>query len=779
MRGRRFSPAFFIKMIIGSNFNETDRIRIDEIARKFGLFRETVEILFARGVRTEKDVEFFLNPGKHHFIDPFLLSGMREAVERINIAKESGETVLVYGDYDADGICATTILYSALVEYGIDAVPFVPERANGYGLNKETIDRLIDEHFPELIITVDCGISCHDEIEYIKSLGTDVIVTDHHELPEVLPECVVINCKIPSEYGFDGLCGAGVAYKLSTALIGERAQKYLDFAAIATIADSMPLVGENRDIVFEGIKAMKSGRAHSSVNELIAVSNLKDINSTSLAFTIAPRINAAGRMGDAYSALRLLLSTDERQIEELTVKLNAFNVRRQQESDALYKSAKAKLIDGAFDKKIAVLCGDDWNSGLVGIIAARLAEEFSRPVILFVAGEGNIHGSARSVEGVNIFEAISACKAYLTDFGGHAQAAGITVTEENYPAFKAAIEKFVDEKYSFEYFRPQKSAEILVNKKFSLKLAKELNRLEPFGTGNRKPSFCVNAVDLSPVPVKIGSPHLLLKTDYIDLLYFNGTQNYDIIASGAEKNIVFEPNVSVYNNEESLKGYVKDVEYVVKNSKRVVLDSYRISLLTALCDNDDYLYVSDAMTSELVEECDKSRYGTIYAVFNPKHLENYSALSLLDRSLYFTANRNLLNNVVIAPADHRVTGYRRIVYLDRPLGSVKPFDDVKETYINRSVRAFDYSRLDVDKATFASIFKKLRTFEFSRCENSVEFAMKQDLGVSSMQLVFVMEVFIELGIFYFNKGVFRYNDTVKTSLDSSRIYEEVEKLKTV
>ena len=183
------------------------------------------------------------------------------------------------------------------------------------------------------------------------------------------------------------------------------------------------------------------------------------------------------------------------------------------------------------------------------------------------------------------------------------------------------------------------------------------------------------------------------------------------------------------------------------------------------------------MTSELVSECDKSRYGTIYALYNPKHLEKYASLMGLDRSLYYTANRNLLNNVVIAPVDHRISGYRRIVYLDRPLGSVKPFDDFKETFINRSVRAFDYSRLDVDKQTFARIYKQLRSFEFSRCENSVEFAMKQDLGVSSMQLIFVMEVFIELGIFYFNKGVLRHNDTIKTSLDSSRIYEEVEKTK--
>ena len=765
-------------MIIGDiKKTPKDSENIRNSARKFGLFPETVEILFNRGIKTEEDIEYFLSPGKHHFKDPFLLKGMKEAVERISFAKESGETVLVYGDYDADGICATTILYSALKRYGIDAVPFVPERSSGYGLNKDTIDRLFEEHFPELIITVDCGISCHDEIEYIKELGVDVIVTDHHELPDVLPECTVINCKIKSDYGFDGLCGAGVAYKLATALIGQSANDYLDFAAIATIADSMPLIGENRDIVFEGVKLIKSGRAHSAVNELVAISNMREVNSTSLAFTIAPRINAAGRMGDAFSALRLLLSDDEKEIEELAVRLNAFNARRQQECDALYKSARAKLIESEFNSKIIVLSDSEWNGGLVGIIAARLCEEFSRPVILFVNNEGVLHGSARSVESVNIFEAISECKSCLTDFGGHAQAAGVTVSEENYPAFKRAIEKYIDEKYPYECFKPIKSADILIEGRFSLKLAKEINRLEPFGTGNRKPQFCVSTDEMTAQPMRLGSPHLSIKTPFIELLYFNGIGSYDLINSGAKKSIVLEPNVSVYNNEESLKGIVKDIEYTIDTNKRIYLDSFRISLLTALCDNDDFLYVSSGMTESLVKEALGEHYGTIFAVYDPNNIRKYPGLNDLDKSFLYTSNRNLLNNIVVALDEHTLTGYKKVVYLDRPLGCVRPFDDVKETFINRNDRAFNYSALDVSKTTFGEIFKTIKKYEFSKCENSVEFAMKTDLGHSKMQVIFSLEVFVELGIFYFNKGVLRYNSTIKTNLNSSRIYEEVEKLK--
>ena len=750
---------------------------MQQIARRFGLFPETVEILFNRGVKTEREVEYFLNPGKHHFKDPFTFRGINEAVVRIREAKENGETVIVYGDYDADGICATSILYSALKEYGVNAIPFVPERSDGYGLSVETIDKLFDETYPDLLITVDCGISCHDEIEYVKSLGVDVIVTDHHELPDRLPECVIVNCKMPGEYGFEGLCGAGVAFKLATALIGTDANKYLDYAAIATIADSMPLVDENRDIVFEGIKQIKSGRAHRAVNELIAISNVRDVNSTTLAFTIAPRINAAGRMGDAYSALRLLLSDDEAEIEDLALKLNAFNTRRQQECEALYKSARAKLIAECYDKKVVVLCDSDWNSGLVGIIAARLVEEFSRPVVLFVNNGGSLHGSARSVESVNIFEAISSCKEYVSDFGGHAQAAGVTVSEENFSLFKAALIKYIDERYSYDIFKPQKSAEMIIENRFSLKLAKEINRLEPFGTGNKKPQFCIKALDLSPSPMRVGSPHLMLKTPQIDLIYFNGLNSLELLSSGVEKYVVFEPNVSVYNKEESLKGYVKDVEYVVTANERVVLDSYRESLLTAFTDNDDYLYVSGSMTENLAYEAENEHFGTLFAVYNPLTLERYPRIMGLERHLYSTANRNLVNNVVISPTELNVSGYRKMIYLDRPLGSVKNFSDIKETFINRSERAFDYSSLDVSKQTFGEIFKALKKLEFSRCASSVDLSLKCNLQYSKMQLIFAIEVFFELGLFSINKGVLRYNDGLKTSLDSSRIYEEVEKLK--
>ena len=764
-------------MIVFSDVKtEYDKKVIDEIARKFGLFSETAEILYNRGIRTEEDVEYFLNPGKHHFADPYLLGGVKEAVERILAAKELGETVIVYGDYDADGITATTVLTSTLNELGVNCIPFVPERADGYGLNDETVDKLIEEYFPDLIITVDCGISCYEEVEYIKSLGVDVIVTDHHELPEVLPDCLCVNCKIPSDYKFGYLCGAGVAFKLACALLKEKAYKYLDLVAIATIADSMPLIGENRDIVYEGVRLIRSGNACAPVNELIAVCNVKDVTSTSLAFTIAPRINAAGRMGDANAALKLMLCKDKTSIERLALKLNTFNQSRQQECETLYKNAREKLIKSAYNKKIIILQDDEWNSGLVGIIAARLVEEFSRPVILFVNTEGSLHGSARSIDAINIFEAISACKSHLKDFGGHAQAAGITIDISEYDAFKRDIEDFIDKTYDYTCFKPVKYVDIELDKPFKLKLAKELNMLEPFGTGNRKPLFSVKATDLFVMPIKLGSPHLSIKTQYIDMLYFNGVSKKELLSSGAQKQIIFEPNVSVFNHEESLKGYVKDIDYIIEPSEKIILDCFRESLLTAANDNDDYLFISEHMTGDLVEEFSNEHFGTIFAFYNPDNIKKYPLLTGLDKSLYATTNKNLVNNVVVGITGHNVSGYRKIIYLDRPLGNV-PALDFKETFINRSERAYPYTKLDTTKQTFAGIFKKIRDKEYSKAETSVDFALKWDIGHSKMQVIFALEVFIELGIFYFNKGYLRYNPTIKTNLDSSKIFTEVEKLK--
>ena len=313
----------FAMKIIQKQFTNEELNSIKNLSKSSNLLCETAAILYSRGYDTLEKIDKFLNAGKQNFYSPFLLSGVKEAVERLLAAKENGETVVIYGDYDADGICATTVLYRTLIEYGVNVYAVVPEREDGYGLSQKSIDEVCENIFPDLLITVDCGISSHDEVEYLKDLGVDVIVTDHHELPKILPDCTVINCKLKDqEYPFDSLCGAGVAYKLATALIGEKANKFLDIVSLATVADSMPLVSENRDIVTEGLKNIKNGKVCKAIKSLIEISGIKEITASSLAFGVAPRVNAAGRMGDANSALKMFLSDSDFDVQKLSTALS-------------------------------------------------------------------------------------------------------------------------------------------------------------------------------------------------------------------------------------------------------------------------------------------------------------------------------------------------------------------------------------------------------------------------------------------------------------------------
>ena len=756
-------------MIVFQNNYTTEQLNIiSALAKEFGISQKLAKIIFSRGINTSEKMRKYINPGKHNFLDPFLLKGVNEAVERIKFARENGERVLVFGDYDADGICATTVLASCLKDFGIAEIfTVIPERAQGYGLTHELVESMLEKCEPDLIITVDCGISCKDEVCFIEDVGVDVIVTDHHEIPDEIPDCTVINCKLSDQdYPFDALCGAGVAYKLGYALIGERANNYLDLVTIATIADSMPLLDENRDIVFEGLKLIKSMR-NPALSKLIEISGLKEVTSTGLAFTVAPRINAAGRMGNANCALALLLESDLKKIEDYCYQLNEYNVQRQNECDKLLKSAKAKIASDGLGEKVIVLHDDEWNGGLVGIVAAKLVEEFSRPVVLFTKTDKHYHGSARSIECINIFQAVNACKHLLVEFGGHAQAAGITVTEQNLPEFAKALAEFIDENYTSDYFVSTLEVEDIINERFTLDFAKELSLLEPFGTGNRRPVFCVKAENVNASPLKPGSPHLGFRTEYIDLLYFNGANELDIINSPAEKHIVFEPNISVFNGRESLKGYVRNFEYKIINGERLNLDCFK-NHLTSIFNSGNYAETLDNAVIEQLIQKYKADGSTIFAVTDINNLRKFK-LGKMKCSLYHPQGKSVEAELVISLKDCDATGIERVIYLDRPFGNIANVAGCKN-YAVASNMAFENINLSVEKSVFAEVFKILKLNRFYG-KSSVDVALGiVNENISQHQIIFCLEVFLELGIFTFSQGSLQLNSKVKSDLTSSRIY---------
>ena len=313
---------------------------IKEIAFGCGILFDTAKLLYARKIDTVEKAKRFLSPSKSGFYDPYLFKNTAAIVKRIVVARENCENVLIFGDYDADGISATTVLYNSLKIFGITARTVIPEREEGYGIN---VEKVLSGVKPDLLITVDCGISDYEKVKTLKDNGVDVIITDHHEPPEILPDCLILNPKVAgSGYPFDGLCGAGVAYKLGYALIGDAADDFLDFVALATVSDSMELVDENRDIVSEGLKILNGENIRPCFKYLLG-ENTKSITSQTLAFNIAPKINAGGRMGDAYSSLRLFLSDSIAEIAEKAELLKSYNVGRQVECENIYKEAKAKI----------------------------------------------------------------------------------------------------------------------------------------------------------------------------------------------------------------------------------------------------------------------------------------------------------------------------------------------------------------------------------------------------------------------------------------------------
>lgn len=764
-------------MIILKNQLGMEQLNIvKSLAERSGVSFETAKILYTRGIDTVTKVKRFLSPGKQHFVSPMQFKGMAEAVERITSARENGEVVVIYGDYDADGICATAILYYALKEFGIEAGTVLPEREDGYGLSEKLIDEVMEQYNPDLIITVDCGISGHREVEYIQDLGVDVIVTDHHELPEVLPQCITINCKFrDQEYEFDSLCGAGVAFKLATALIGKKAEKYLDFAALATVADSMPLVDENRDIVVEGMRLIRSAGVRTSFKALIDAAKVRDINSTALAYLLAPRINAAGRMGDAASALRLFLSESTSEIFDLAARLNKYNLERQVECDALYSSAKGKLLKKGADKRIIILEDSEWKNGLVGIVAAKLVEEFTRPVIMFVNKDGVLHGSARSVEEINILDAIIHNKEYLEEFGGHSQAAGVSLKIENLEAFEQGMNAYLSETYGKEVFVPKQEVEDYVEDEFTLAFARELARLEPFGTGNKKPLFALETDKISPTPLRDGSPHVSFKTDHIDMIYFGGQQYERLLRAPVKKTLVFEPNISSFGGRESLRGYVKNFEVEIVKSKELGLDVYAKSLrnLRKSGNGERAQYLTSLEITSLIEDCISCPYGTLFVVSTLKTLEYYPQLKHLPVHLNEPRYKNLSNCVVLALTGGEISGFRRIVFLDNPLYEAKKLKTA-EVYVNADLLVCDMlPSVDATREGVGEVFSLLRQNDGFKATSSFDLyagGLAEASQISRYQLIFAAEVLEELGIIKYENGRMRYDRKVKSELSSSKIF---------
>lgn len=770
------------KIVPEYSFSEEQLHKVALLAKETGLTERITRILYARGIDDAQKIRKFMHPSEKNFLSPFLMRGMREAVELITQARDEGRTVAVFGDYDADGICASAIMYHALRDFGIEAHIYVPERSEGYGLSEEAVDRIFEDCNPELFITVDCGISCAKEAQYIYELGSDVIVTDHHELPETLPDCVIVNPKLDDDYPYDNLCGAGVAFKVACALLGEKAYQYLDFATLATVADSVPLLGENRDIVTEGLKAFNRNPRPCFVPLL---GKLYDgVTAQSLAFNVAPRVNAAGRMGDAQAAFRLFISEDEREIHDLAAKLCAYNLERQKRCDELYLSAKEKLREKGAYGNVIMLSDESWNSGFVGIVAARIAEEYNRPTLLFVHHGDELKGSARSIENVNIFNALKNCAAYIEEFGGHAQAAGIHVRAERFDDLERALNEEIGRTYTQEDFEQCLPVCEEIDGEIDIKFARELQMMEPYGVGHRKPLFVVSAAACSARPLKAMSPHLSVKTDRLDLTYFSGAKSLKIIESDVKKKFVFEIALSKFRGKETVKGYVRDLLYDGRTgratSERIFANAIARSRKenAGICPEE----LSTAQTLALLEKKRKEcAYGLCVLASDRRTLRAYEGLEGLGCDLFYPSSKNVANALVVSPAfDADLSGFKDVIFLDTPADFNIPSIQGKNVYVNRDICGYGaFEDLDVTRESLLEIFSALRRQVQALSGNTAEeLALSCDgLGFEHREFIFAVNVFEELGLVAFSDGRLTVYRGVKAELNDSKIYRKIKLLK--
>lgn len=525
-------------------------------------------VLASRGIKSAAEAKEFLNPSEV-WNDPYLLPDLARAVNRIKLAKERKEKTAVYGDYDADGVTASVIMTKALTDFGLDVITYLPDRIKvGYGMNCQAIDFLKEKGI-RLIVTVDCGISCAQEIDYAKKLGIDTVVTDHHKCPEVLPECeALVNPKRhDSMYPFKDLSGAGVAYKLSCALIGKEASEYLlEFAAVGTVADVVSLTGENRLIVKDGLRKINSNPSLGIDALLKSASKSKNVNSTCLAFIISPRINCAGRMENPRAAFDLLTETRMDEAEKKAKKLNELNILRQATEQNIYKEAVEIIKDkNLIDDEVIIVGKAGWNEGVIGIVAAKITEKTNKPCIIISYGDdGTGKGSGRSTENFDLYEALSFSKDYLVKFGGHFGAAGLSINISDEDAFRIKINTYARETLTDE----DRIKKIYIDSRTQIgeittQNINALSLFEPTGAGNAVPIFGFINVKVAQMRLLSEGKHLKLvleKDGYtLDAIGFNMGQLSKKLYTGKIIHAAGNLEINDYTKEPQL--IIKDILY--------------------------------------------------------------------------------------------------------------------------------------------------------------------------------------------------------------------------
>lgn len=556
-----------------------DEEKFMSLKKALGVPDMVARLLLQRGIDDFETARLFFRPSLENLHDPFLMKDMDKAVNRLSHALSKQEKIMIYGDYDVDGTTAVTLLRLFLSEFDADTFIYIPDRYNeGYGVSEKGIVTA-KEHGVGLIITLDCGVKAIDRVAQANKLGMDVIICDHHEPGNTLPDAIAVLDPMQADcaYPFKGLSGCGVGFKLlhgfclQQNIPLEKLYAYSDLVAISIAADIVPVVGENRILSFFGLALLNDHKIRPGIAALLGQAKFGDkkMQLSDLVFTLAPRINAAGRIKSARTAVDLLCARDEAAAHELSVQIESHNDDRRELDVRISEEALLQLKNQPHyeDAFTSVVHGEDWHKGVIGIVASRLIEHVYRPTIVFSRQDNGYTGSARSVKGINIHDVLQRCAAYIEQFGGHAMAAGLRVREDKLPEFKLAFETAVAQVCQGQKPQPSIRVNALISfEEITPKLYRIIQQFAPFGPGNMKPSFVSEGVINHKFSRTVGASNTHLKLDLkqrdceISGIGFGLGEKATIVLSGEEFDLVYNLDENQWNGKTSLQLVVKDIK---------------------------------------------------------------------------------------------------------------------------------------------------------------------------------------------------------------------------
>lgn len=551
------------------NVKKYSTASVESLQKKYQISSILAKLLIARDIK-EDQVENFLKGDLKDLKDPYLMKDMEKFVARVDRAIQNHEKICIYGDYDVDGITSITIMYQFLTEIGANVEYYLPDRLiEGYGINNSALQQ-IKEHGVTLVITVDCGITAIEEVEFAKTIGLDICITDHHECAEKVPDCIaIINPKQKEDhYPFKMHAGVGVAFKCITAiskkygLDEEMYLKYLDIVAIGTISDIVPLVDENRIISKYGLKQMEHTK-NIGLKALLKITNYKEIDSIMVSFGMAPRINACGRMGNARIAVSLLLEKDSTKATQIAMKLDELNTERQIVEKDIFDEAIRMIEEKKLDQKNSiVLYHESWHNGVIGIVASRLVNLYYRPVILLTKEHGMIRGSGRCQMGFSLYDALTECKDTLLQFGGHELAAGLSIAEEKISDFMLEFEQVVTQK-SQGINEQVIDIDMQIDKKdLNIQTIKDIHTLKPYGQSNKVPLFIYKNLKVVAIRTIKEDKHLKLtlqdEKTLIEAIAFSQGIRRDEVRIGDKIDVVGNVEVNTFNTPKTIQLVLQD-----------------------------------------------------------------------------------------------------------------------------------------------------------------------------------------------------------------------------